>query len=190
MSRGLSLKAVESHALSSRLRDVYLNGSDSVNLGHLISIFQCFTDEDPNKVDDSLKIGLIILLEGYFFGNTPTKVVTPKYLRLVDDLDFFYMMPWGQLTWEATFAGLSLNMQKLGAESEKNASYTVLGCAHALQYWAYEAIADIALNFAVTIGPQFPRMHSWTSARVPRTGEVKRLLSREKVNFLFFFVSF
>ena len=42
------------------------------------------------------------------------------------------------------------------------AKYTMYGYAIVFQYWAYEAIVQLGLKYATSLGVKTPRMLSWT----------------------------
>ncbi|XP_062083190.1 uncharacterized protein LOC133789353 [Humulus lupulus] len=51
---------------------------------------------------------------------------------------------------------------KKDAKVQQESKYSMYGYAPALQYWAYEAIQQLAVELVVSSGNMFPRMLSWS----------------------------
>ena len=56
--------------------------------------------------EDRLKIALVYFLESTLLSSNPKKLVSPKYLEMVDDLETFNIFPWGSILYLATLEQL------------------------------------------------------------------------------------
>ena len=183
-------KEEQNERRSDRLIKDYLNGVSNAKFDALISAFK--TCQDPN---DAYKLGLCVFVLGYLLGLEHNKAVNDKYLYMVEDLPFFYSLPWGNISWAETMSSLSVNLlryykrvkEKSLKENvlQKEAKYSLSGNLHAVQYWAFEAIPEIGQQFGNNAGVRVPRMNSWSSTRVITRKDVEKILLKKTVIYNF-----
>jgi len=175
---------------SDRLITDYLNDVSNVRFDVLINAFR--TCQDPN---DAYKLGLCVFVLGYLLGLEHNKAINDKYLYMVEDLPFFYSLPWGNISWAETMSSLSVNLlryyKRVKEKSlkanvlQKEAKYSLSGNLHAVQYWAFEAISEIGQQFGNNAGVRVPRMNSWSSTRVITRKDVEKILLKKTVIYNF-----
>ncbi|XP_060969976.1 uncharacterized protein LOC133037151 [Cannabis sativa] len=71
--------------------------------------------------------------------------------------------------------------KKLSSDVQHECKYTAYGFAHAVQYWAYEAILEVGKRYGTNHGIRFPRMLSWTSKGDIGKKDVSALFSRRNL---------
>ena len=171
---------------SDRLVTDHLNGVRNAKFEVLTNAFK--TCQDP---EDAYKLGLCVFVIGYLLGVEHNRVINDKYLYMVEDLPFFYSLPWGNITWTETFSALSVDMKRYCLKQkdksanenilQKEAKYSLPGNLHAVQYWAFEAIPEIGQQFGNNIGVRVPRMLSWSSVRVVTRKDVEKVFLKKTV---------
>ena len=65
------------------------------------------------------------------------------------------------------------------------AKHTIYRYAITLQYWAYEAIAQLGSKYATSIGVKTPRMLTWTSNQVIFARDLAEDLKRKKISLYY-----
>ncbi|XP_060958272.1 uncharacterized protein LOC115696517 [Cannabis sativa] len=166
---------------SDRLINRYFNRSDSVKTEALqLQFTNC---QNP---EDLYKLGLCLFVESVLLGREANALITPHILRYVEDLEFFFRIPWGKHSFARLMHSLQKDMLKQKANYEKKLSsdvqheckYTAYGFAPAVQYWAYEAILEVGKRYGTNHGIRFLRMLSWTSKGDIGKKDVSALFSR------------
>ncbi|XP_060965282.1 uncharacterized protein LOC115723646 [Cannabis sativa] len=151
---------------SDRLINKYFNRSDSVKTEALqLQFTNC---QNP---EDLYKLGLCLFVESVLLGREANALITPHIIRYVEDLEFFFRIPWGKHSFARLMHSLQKDMLKQKANYEKKLSsdvqheckYTAYGFAPAVQYWAYEAILEVGKRYGTNHGIRFPEMLSRTS---------------------------
>ncbi|XP_060970027.1 uncharacterized protein LOC133037186 isoform X2 [Cannabis sativa] len=169
---------------SDRLINKYFNRSDSVKTEALqLQFTNC---QNP---EDLYKLGLCLFVESVLLGLEANALITPHILRYVEDLEFFFRIPWGKHSFARLMHSLQKDMLKQNANYEKKLSsdvqheckYTAYGFAPAVQYWAYEAILEVGKRYGTNHGIRFPRMLSWTSKDDIGKKDVSALFSRRNL---------
>ncbi|XP_060969086.1 uncharacterized protein LOC133036592 [Cannabis sativa] len=169
---------------SDRLINRYFNRSDSVKTEALqLQFTNC---QNP---EDLYKLGLCLFVESVLLGREANALITPHILRYVEDLEFFFRIPWGKHSFARLMHSLQKDMLKQKANYEKKLSsdvqheckYTAYGFAPAVQYWAYEAILEVGKRYGTNHGIRFPRMLSWTSKGDIGKKDVSALFSRRNL---------
>ncbi|KAM6557382.1 hypothetical protein CsatB_004401 [Cannabis sativa] len=169
---------------SDRLINKYFNRSDSVKTEALqLQFTNC---QNP---EDLYKLGLCLFVESVLLGREANALITPHFIRYVEDLEFFFRIPWGKHSFARLMHSLQKDMLKQKANYEKKLSsdvqheckYTAYGFAPAVQYWAYEAILEVGKRYGTNHGIRFPRMLSWTSKGDIGKKDVSALFSRRNL---------
>ena len=114
------------------------------------------SDENFNTCqnsDDAFNLDLCVFVMEYILRLEHNKSIEDKYLHMVENLPFFYSLPWENITWTETCASLSVDLSnycdnfqnKLGNDiiEQKEVKYTLTRNLHVVQYWAYEVILEI-----------------------------------------------
>ncbi|KAM6545539.1 hypothetical protein CsatB_026275 [Cannabis sativa] len=167
-----------------RLINKYFNRSDSVKTEALqLQFTNC---QNP---EDLYKLGLCLFVESVLLGREANALITPHIIRYVEDLEFFFRIPWGKHSFARLMHSLQKDMLKQKANYEKKLSsdvqheckYTAYGFAPAVQYWAYEAILEVGKRYGTNHGIRFPRMLSWTSKGDIGKKDVSALFSRRNL---------
>ncbi|XP_060969080.1 uncharacterized protein LOC133036585 [Cannabis sativa] len=140
---------------SDRLINKYFNRSDSVKTEALqLQFTNC---QNP---EDLYKLGLCLFVESVLLGREANALITPHIIRYVEDLEFFFRIPWGKHSFARLMHSLQKDMLKQKANYEKKLSsdvqheckYTAYGFAPAVQYWAYEAILEVGKRYGTNHG--------------------------------------
>lgn len=97
--------------MSIDLCDNYLNDEKKVPYGTLHAAFMTL-DVEYFIPDNTLKLGFLMFIEGHFFGSNHPKYVNEDILSLSVNLQFFYPLAWGRISWAAAFSGLSVDLNK------------------------------------------------------------------------------
>ncbi|KAM6586667.1 hypothetical protein CsatA_009272 [Cannabis sativa] len=169
---------------SDRLINKYFNWSDSVKTEALQDRFT-----NCQNPEDLYKLGLCLFVESVLLGREANALITPHILRYVEDLEFFFRIPWGKHSFSRLMHSLQKDMLKQKANYEKKLSldvqheckYTAYGFTPAVQYWAYETILEVGKRYGTNHGIRFPRMLSWTSKGDIGKKDVSALFSRRNL---------
>ena len=163
---GPSQAELEEHLSCDRLVTDYFNDAEKVKLSQLQVAFNNCT-----VVEDVYKLGLCFFVEGVLNAMEDKLHIRSDILRIVEDLEFFFNYPWGKYSYKRLLGSCKKDMErqkalyekkKGGEKVQKESKYTFYGFAPALQYWAFEAVQQLAQEFAVRGGYMVPRMLSWT----------------------------
>ena len=187
-------KAEQDERNNDRLITDHLNGVAGSKLSALINAFTIC-----RSPDDAFKLGLLVFVYGYLLGQPANKAIEErwqKFLYIVQDLPFFFKMPWGNLSWAETYSSLSVNLRRYHETlqkklkdkpdvAQKEAKYTLTGNLHTLHYWAYEAIPEIGMRFGSNQGIRVPRMHSWSSNVLIMGKDIEAVLNKKTVTFYY-----
>ncbi|XP_062083121.1 uncharacterized protein LOC133789317 [Humulus lupulus] len=186
---------LQPHLTSSRIIETYFNVQSNKYIKFLM-LERAFTMCD--QVEDLWKLGLVYFVEGVLMATENEGFIWRDSLLMVEELDYFYKYPWGSLSFDQTMKQLGRDMKATGAsipvkkvkktregESVKRvqveSKYTCRGYPPSLQYWAYEAIVDLANTYAKPCGVKFPRMLQWESIGQPKHLDVKDILGKKRV---------
>ena len=149
--------------------------------------------------DDCYKLGLCLIVEGVIRGKDSWQGIWEELLSMVDELPYFMAFPWGHISWAATLEGLLATDPKhlrslyenRGKKQKKvqDAKYVVQGFLHAVQFWAYEAIEFVGVEYGKKLSENsIPRMLKWVSMKQARQKGFTKKLIRQSVCFLTFFL--
>ena len=194
-SQGSTEDEKSAYSRSDRLLNLYFNKSKSIKLDQLQDQFlRCETPEDVYR------LGLCLFVEAVLLGRESNVHISTYILKFVEDLEFFFKIPWGKLSFAKLMKTLQKDLvkqfdKKLSQNVQREYRYTAYGFAPALQYWAYEVILEVGKNYSFNHGINFPRMLSWSSKDEVGKKDFATLFSKRVRVFLLcckyiFFVSF
>ncbi|XP_062112252.1 uncharacterized protein LOC133823469 [Humulus lupulus] len=160
-----SPEELEGRNLSDRLIKEYFNDAEKVKLSQVDHAFKTCT-----VVEDVYKLGLCLFVEGVLNAIEGKLHIWRDILKIVENVEYFFSYPWGKYSYRRLLHSCKKDMvkQKANYDAKKDAKvqqeskYSMYGYAPALQYWAYEAIQQLAVELVVSSGNMFPRMLSWS----------------------------
>ncbi|XP_062098825.1 uncharacterized protein LOC133804699 [Humulus lupulus] len=163
-----SLEELEERNLSDRLIKEYFNDAEKVKLSQVDHAFKTCT-----VVEDVYKLGLCLLVEGVLNAIDGKLHIWRDILKIVEDVEYFFSYPWGKYSYRRLLQSCKKDMVKQNAnydnkkdtKVQQESKYSMYGYAPALQYWAYEAIQQLATEFVVSSRNMVPRMLSWSHRR-------------------------
>ncbi|XP_062079592.1 uncharacterized protein LOC133784102 [Humulus lupulus] len=163
-----SPEELEGRNLSDRLIKEYFNDAEKVKLSQVDHAFKTCT-----VVEDVYKLGLCLFVEGVLNAIEGKLHIWRDILKIVENVEYFFSYPWGKYSYRRLLHSCKKDMvkQKANYDAKKDAKvqqeskYSMYGYAPALQYWAYEAIQQLAVELVVSSGNMFPRMLSWSHRR-------------------------
>ncbi|XP_062116544.1 uncharacterized protein LOC133830574 [Humulus lupulus] len=163
-----SLEELEGHNLSNRLIKEYFNDAEKVKLSQVDHAFKTCT-----IVEDAYKLGLCLLVDGVLNSIEGKLHIWRDILKIVEDVEYLFSYPWRKYSYRRLLQSCKKDMVKQNAnyDAKKDAKvqqeskYSMYGYAPALQYWAYEAIQQLATEFVVRSGNMVLRMLSWSHWR-------------------------
>jgi hypothetical protein len=84
----------------------FINVKPPIKSKHLETAFSICKDKT-----DVWKLGLCYFLDGYLLGAEPSATLAfPDMLNFVEDEEFFFSIPWGNIVFEKTLKGLDQDM--------------------------------------------------------------------------------
>ncbi|XP_062086973.1 G-type lectin S-receptor-like serine/threonine-protein kinase At1g61550 [Humulus lupulus] len=163
-----SPEELEGRNLSDRLIKEYFNDAEKVKLSQVDHAFKTCT-----VVEDVYKLGVCLFVEGVLNAIEGKLHIWRDILKIVENVEYFFSYPWGNYSYRRLLHSCKKDMvkQKANYDAKKDAKvqqeskYSMYGYAPALQYWAYEAIQQLAVELVVSSGNMFPRMLSWSHRR-------------------------
>ncbi|KAL8468638.1 hypothetical protein ACS0TY_031727 [Phlomoides rotata] len=88
-----------------RLLQEYFDGAESVVPNRLKDVFE----EKAKTEEDRYKLGLVYIYEGMLKAKEPNTSIEVMNLAIVDNLDLFYIYPWGKKCYDFTIRGFQRN---------------------------------------------------------------------------------
>ncbi|XP_062088270.1 uncharacterized protein LOC133794859 [Humulus lupulus] len=159
-----SPEELEGRNLSDRLIKEYFNDTEKVKLSQVDHAFKTCT-----VVEDVYKLGLCLFVEGVLNAIEGKLHIWQDILKIVENVEYFFSYPWGKYSYRRLLHSCKKDMVKQNAnydaKVQQESKYSMYGYAPALQYWAYEAIQQLAVELVVSSGNMFPRMLSWLHRR-------------------------
>ena len=188
-SRLPSLEELEERNLSDCLITEYLNDAEKVQLSQVDHAFKTCTD-----VEDVYKLGLCLFVEGVLNAIEGKLHIWRDILKIVENVEYFFSYPWGKYSYRRLLHSCKKDMVKQNAnyDAKKDAKVqqeskcSLYGYAPALQYWTYEAIQQLAMEFVVSSRSMVPRMLSWSHRRNKDFTKfvISLMLSKKNVSYI------
>ena len=178
-----------------RLVDKYLNSNSIVRSHKLESAFLGCNDKE-----DAWKLGLVHFVDGVLYSQDANAKVDMYLFSLVEREEDFFNYPFGTESFKRTLIGLdkdmvhlrSLYLKSLEKRNAKKdgatkytakAKYIVYGYTIALQYCAYDAIAQLDMKYATLVDVKSLRMLSWKSTQMIYKDDLITDLKWKKVEY-------
>ncbi|KAK1551857.1 hypothetical protein Q3G72_006016 [Acer saccharum] len=148
----------------------YWPGQEGEDL-KLSTVYQRFLKRKFKDPDDSLKMGLFLIVNNVLFGQPLDKKVTNWLFNLVDDLDAFNSFAWGHYVFKMTMHYLRHGFRPRNSKKgHGKVRYRLYGFPWDVELWAMEAVGTLINGFGLRLQHTLPRMRCWAMKKRPRNG--------------------
>ncbi|XP_062098443.1 uncharacterized protein LOC133804297 [Humulus lupulus] len=164
----LSPDELREHLSSDRIIQEHLNGDSKFSFGQLEDALKASTNPE-----DAFKLSLCYLIEGIINAPEKTTQIWVDSLKMVENLDYFFKYPWGELFFKKVIRVVQKDMQKKlkhyeekkkeGSSKKQELKYSFYDYVPTLLYWAFEVMPTIESKYGENSGNQIPRMLSWAT---------------------------
>lgn len=175
---GLRFGKWEDPPESSAIHSDVFGGKQKLFVKDVYDAFAKESADSGGKGDKVLKLALLLMLYSYLLVRHRTgKRIEVQYLHLVDDLERFNQFPWGVVVYQFLVTA-SHNCKTIIDNSlavDKKPTFDAYGFTFAIQVFAYEVHANVALHCAIRprgCEHQFPRMLRWRANNFFRYNEL------------------
>nr|GEX90848.1 phospholipase-like protein [Tanacetum cinerariifolium] len=150
---------------------IYVENDDDGYDVKIINLFALFYDEEKfSKLsdEDAIRLCLVLSLKVIFTGRDLVSVVDDVYLRMVNDLDAWNLLPWGEHIWRQLYDSIRNVSSKhklehlAGLKRNPNhvSSYSLTGFLFVFKIWIIES-SCVSDRWWTKVPKIIPRALSW-----------------------------
>ncbi|CAH9065535.1 unnamed protein product [Cuscuta europaea] len=142
----------------------YFAGSTDITFKTLKEKLKAFKPKRGDSTDPLKLVSLCYLVSVLLARDNKTKI-NLDYVKWADEFEKFTMYNWGLESYNIMVENLKTVMKgqpgRFKKSNVKNAKFTLYGCPHILQVWAYETVPNLGEKFAERVGNEDIPMLNW-----------------------------